>query len=415
MAVWTDLIATTSGSGRMLAPGPNGEGRGIKVEIGIPTTGSNIVGTAIVGTARIEAPSWVGLTDRFIGADVQLGSADGGNEVGTLQLVLDGSDGSLAPWNNAYAGPGTLVRLSSYYDVYPSSTTWPSASLWPGVSGWVPLITAVTESWNVNAISIDANIEVTITAVETASLLARVNDAALVAVVGGGETTTQRVQRLLDAAGWRYGFASVDTTNHTHQSTVMAQNRLTELYLTADSAGLVFRSNADGSAYLGPRSLAFIDVDATELVADGTLNIANDGDVVINSVALAIANDPAGEHTYTNGPLITQFGVLSFKRDDLNLTIGSSVADIAADILARGGEVMRVTSFVLDSTANYAAEETICTLRAGVGVNVFNIPGAPGVRCDACNVAQTSLAILPRGDNDVQMTATYSLLPSAMS
>lgn len=413
---WTDLIATTAGNDWFLTPGADGSPRGFKVEVGIPTTGSNIVGTAIVGTAIIEAPSWHALTDRFIGCDVNVGAADGSNEVGVLTLVLDDVAGQLAPWNNTFATLGTLVRLSTFgIGVHPSTSLFPSTGLWPAGDRWEPLFTGVTESWATNAPAIDGTREVTIVAVETTSLLARINDKALASVVGGGDTTAARIDRLLTAAAWPYGVVHNGAGTYTHQSTVMAQNRLSEAYLTADSAGLVFRANPDGSAYIGTRATTFYDIDASAVIADGTLLIANDADLVVNLVALAIANDPAGEVEYINAPLVSQFGIRSLKRDDLNLTIATSTATIGADILARGSKVMRVISFDLDNVDNYPAELALRTIGASVGVDVVNIPGAPDVTCDACYVASVTHTIRPMGAADIQWSATVYPLPSAAS
>lgn len=417
MTLWSDLVATTAGNDFFLVPAPDGSARGLKIEIGIPTTGSNIVGGAAVGTAIIEAPSWVGVTDRFIGCDVSIGTADGSNQVGTMTLALDDTSGRLSPWNNVFATVGTLVRISTLTPgLYPSLTQYPSLTLFPSdVDRWTPLFTGITESWTTNAPSIDGTREVTIVAAETTSLLARLNEKALAAVVGNGDTTAARIDRLLTAAGWPYGLQTSGATTYTHQSTDQAANRLTECYLTADSAGIQFRAQPDGSAYVGTRATTFVDIDATAVIDDGTLLISNDADLVVNTVALAIANDPAGEIEYTNAPSIARFGTRATKRDDLNLTIGTSTAAIAADILDRGNVVMRVTTFQLDSVDNFAAEVVLRTIGPNVGVSIVNIPSAPGVTCEACYVAAIQHTIRPMGPLDVQWSATVYPLPSAAS
>ncbi len=87
----------------------------------------------------------------------------------------------------------------------------------------------------------------TIGAVDPLSYLARF-DRLEGALVGGGELSGARINRLLDSINWPADQRSIDAGVETLQSTNLSANTLTEAYLTADSeGGELF---ADGSGNL---------------------------------------------------------------------------------------------------------------------------------------------------------------------
>lgn len=210
------------------------------------------------GTAKWADLAWVDVTGFVRGMEWRVGSDEynGRPVVGVADIEFDNADRRFSVLDlstEASSGiksdnrqPGTLVRISCVAD---ASTH---------ADGWIPMFTGIVESWGPEeTLGVGADRFITITAVDTVSALAKIDENALASVVGDGDTPGERIGRLLDAADWPYGFDDVATAaGFTDgavqlQSTDMANNRLTECYLTADSVGLVFRSGRDGRAWLG--------------------------------------------------------------------------------------------------------------------------------------------------------------------
>jgi hypothetical protein len=213
--------------------------------VGDCVVGSSPTGDAVVGTLGwVDLTYWVRGFETIRGGDEPFGRP----RVGEMTLTLDNGDGRFTPWAQySLTRPGTIIRvgLRSATDVR--------------ADGWLPVFCGVVDSWpplfdgirRGTAIDSTAAAWVDVLLVETASQLARI-DANAVAVVGAGDTMATRTSRLLTAANWKFGLVSGDIVEDPGlpnlQSTDMAINRLTELYLAADSTGKVFRSDVTGAA-----------------------------------------------------------------------------------------------------------------------------------------------------------------------
>lgn len=375
------------------------------VEIGLPTFGGSVLGTFILGTSVLSGLSWYPVTGRWTGVSIDRGSSDDSANVGTMTLTLENSDGAMSPWSTTfpngargYAAPGTLVRVSYGFS--------------PGAGTVLPVFTGVVESWTVSTDPISGVSEVTIVAVETVSQLAGINDLALVAPVGSGETTTQRIQRLLDAAGWPYGLAvDATVTNQAHQSTLMAQDRLSECYLTATSAGAIFRSDRFGRAFLiGERSASGFTQTESAFADAGTLVLANDDDLIVN--VLNLANTGGTVQAFTNDVSIGRHGRRTGGRSDLNLTPPSAdLTFIASPELARSTFTFRPVAFDFDATS-YPGYSLVYDMDLQQGVTLTTIQG---VVFTNFRVVGLHHEIAPCAESGLTWTVTVSIAPSSTS
>lgn len=397
-----DLITQTGSNPTWLRNDTFGNARAISVELALPQDGGSILGEMILGSSVLSGLDWYPVTGRWTGASFDRGDPSSDlPQVGVMQLTLDNSDGMLSPWTgafprnaSAYAGPGTLVRLSVFNGL---------------LGQWYCLFTGLTESWNVTFDALRQLSEVDLTVVETTTILGQINDNALPGVVGGGEYTVSRVQRLLDASGWQFGLVGYGGNTTTHQSTDMASNRLAELYLTADSGAygttqrMRFRADRTGAAYLGPETRSSWTLHAGRYVTEGTLQINNDGTLILNAVSLAVAG--GSSTTYERSASIGRYGRHSTQRYDLNATVGTDLTTIASSMLNKGAVTLRPTSFELDSTRDPYAPSY---LDLSIGVTVVD---ADGNTFSGFRVAALHVDIRPLGADDVDWTTTVSLLP----
>lgn len=377
----------------------DGHTRGISVELGLPSAGGAVLGDFILGTDVLTGLEWYDVTGRWTGADVDLGSSDGSANVGTFTVTLADAAGDLTPWSSTfprdgrvYAAPGTLVRITSELD-----------------GSARPIVTGVVESWTIRRSAIAGDAEVVIDAVETTSLLARINDPALAAGVGAGDTTPARIARLLEAAHWPFGTDLPAMASPTHQATVMAQDRLSECYLTATGAGLTFRSDRYGRATLVPELLATDPVDATEgeFITADTLDLANDDELVLNAVTLARSGGT--ETTWTNDVSIGRHGRRTGGRSDLTLDADAYLATLAAAELARGAVTLRPASFQFEADR---APVIAHTLDLATDVNLTT---DVGVQFDHFRVIGLRHQLAPRGATGLAWTLTVNLAPSSTS
>jgi hypothetical protein len=373
-----------------------GHSRAIAVEVALPV--STIGPTFIVGVTKLGGKTWYPVTGRWTGASIDRGSADGAANVGTATITLDNSDGTMSPWSTTFpygaranAAPGTLVRITFALD-----------------GDAVPIITARVESWTVVKDGVGAAVEVQIVAVETTALLAGINETPI-AAVGAGDTTAARITRLLDAAGWPYGSDLTDpgADDYTHQATTMTGDRLNECYLTATSAGLVFRADKWGHAALCPYLGNFvIDENEASFITADTLEVANDDDLLVNSLTLGIAGSAAVlfEDALT---IARQRGRRSGGRTDLNVVAGTDLTP-----LARGSITLRPTSFEFDAGGSAAALPVAHGLDLAADASLLTVDG---VQFDHFAVSAIHHELAPVGADDLAWTITVSLAPSSTS
>lgn len=246
----TDLLQQPPDTSRGVSTGI-GDWR-LSVEILLPLDESGLWGVGAWDESTWNRLAWQDLTPWVRGLEWARGADEvyGRPRVGQLQVTLDSTDDRFDPWNPSpplgavtYFAPGTIVRVG----VRSATDT--------RARGWLPQITAIVDTWGVSYVAANkADRFVDFVANETLRDLAQIDDNALGGLVGGGEDPVTRFERLLDAAGWRYGLL-IEAQNlisapgsYPLQSTDMANNRLAECYLVADSCDTYFRSDRTGAA-----------------------------------------------------------------------------------------------------------------------------------------------------------------------
>ena len=284
--------------------------------------------------------SWVDITRYVRGIEWTRGSSEFGGrpEVGSATLTLDNTARLFSPIDptNSFGGfvevvagavvnqhyvPGRLARIVCHNPDDPTA------------AGFVPQFTGTVETWEETRLQTDRESYVTATLVETLADLAAVDETALAALEGDNETAPDRLERLADAAGWTYGYDHHLGTwaDWPLQSTDMANNRLAEIYLTADSVGAVARSARDGRlvAYAkssppagGPTSAPVcwlhpaLDLDPASFLADPAEVVwLTDLDPIVNFVELARAGGTI--QTASDATSIALHRRRTFGRNDL--------------------------------------------------------------------------------------------------
>jgi hypothetical protein len=169
-------------------------------------------------TAKVER-AWVNRgTQRFDGVYARA-------EAGRAGVTLDNSDREFDPTN--LAGPHVAGGSSEIEPMrmFRLRATWAGVGydLWRGFADqWaldynMPSV-ATTELTGTDGTKVISNY-----------------DSVAGALVGGGETTGARINRLLDNAGWPAADRDIDTGRTTVQSTDLSSNTWTEILLTSDT------------------------------------------------------------------------------------------------------------------------------------------------------------------------------------
>lgn len=339
----------------------------LAVEVLLPGLGT-LWGVAEWGNDQWDALSRQDLTPWVRGISWRRGADEPGGRPrpGVCDITLESPDGLFSPWSPAgfasvgpgYFAPGTTVRVGIHD---PADTR---------CDGWVPLFCGTVESWSPRWAGVGADQYVSVSLIETGSLLAQIDDPALSSPVGTGEGTLPRVRRLLEAAGWPYGLlytaaGLVDAANPDSvaplQGTTVSGNRLTELYLAADSADLEVYTDRRGALLIADRwhdqtdtgrQLQAVSRDenggpllelaptgdttgelvAADYTADG-FGTGNTDERIRNDIRLARAGGTA--QTATNLASVARFGRRSWSRFDLIATTDAAVAVIADALLDR--------------------------------------------------------------------------------
>ena len=260
----------------------------VEILLPVPSSDAGIWGIGTWGTSKWSVLSWVDITDKVRGISWTRGSDEvyGRPRVGQISMTLDNRDGTLDPWTADAAqfyAPGTILRAGL---ISPTGINDP----YYGVRTWIPQWTGIVEMWapQIVAAQLDgldaADRYIEVELAETLRDLAQVDEVALAVPVGAGETAEDRFERLLLAANWRYGtLISAQNvqlpTAYTLQATDMDENRLAELYLTADSSDSQFRTLRDGRAGVTASEYAgttvSISVDAFPLVLVSWVDIGS--------------------------------------------------------------------------------------------------------------------------------------------
>jgi hypothetical protein len=257
---------------------PTGQGDwNLVVEILVPDPGSDAGqwGVGTWGTSVWSTLTWVDVTDSVRGMTWTRGSDEvfGRPRVGNIALTLEDRTGDFDPWTadaGTFYAPGTIMRAGLI------SPTGINDAVY-GLRTWIPQWTGIVEMWAPEIVAAqldgqgaaDRYVEVYLS--ETLRDLAQTDELPVSPTQGAGENSLARFPRLLDAAQWRYGLLvaaqNVLAGGYPLQATDLANNRLAELYLTADSCDSQFRTLRDGRAGVtAPEyATANIDIDAFPL------------------------------------------------------------------------------------------------------------------------------------------------------
>lgn len=179
--------------------------------------------------ATIDNATWVDITNDVTQAQISRGRQRQleTTKTGTLSVTLDDPHRWYDPSNLDATSPFVRagVSLLKYRTPVRVTATWNGVT-YPRFWGWI-------DSYDPRYAE-PGSASCTITAVDGFGVLANIDGHEL-GLVGGGELSGARIHRLLDAAGWPTTARAIDPGVSTLQSTNMAQNRLTEMKLTADS------------------------------------------------------------------------------------------------------------------------------------------------------------------------------------
>ena len=388
------------------------------VEALLPTADAGLWDVAEWDDGEWGELEWSDMTDHVRGVEWTRGADEfyGRPRIGEARITLSARCGCWSPWNpdppggsSAYFAPGTIVRAGVVSDVDTRA------------GGWLPQFTMIVDAWDEQDAdgSTGADTIVQIIAFETLRDLAGIDDNALPGVVGGGDTPTERFTRLLEAAEWPYGLTINATdivdfdTYWALQSTDMANNRLAELYLTADSTDCTFRTGRKGEAFIEDVRLRHPDAtdpewplgafskvdddnpwlafgasldDITYIVTENpdilrvpydadTARTINDDEHLVNDARFTRAGgtQQVREHPAS----ISRFGRRTLTRTDL-----LNNADTPTDLLAyrvvnrRGRFTLRVAEVTV-ATSDRGDDEYLAVAAADIGSGAFVSPPRP--------------------------------------
>jgi hypothetical protein len=377
------------------------------VEMLTPESETSVWGVARWGEDVWSELDWLDLTEHWRGCEWTRGGARSRRaEVGELAITLDSEGGrfsrSATPaeafgGTPGYFAPGSVIRVVYFI---------PDGAWWPEITG-------VVRSWPEQAAGVGAVEWVTIHAGETVGMLSRVDELALDTPVGAGDTPDVRMERLLDGAEWPYGFVYTDPDyafgTPTLQATTMAGNRLAEAYLTADSVGMIFRSDRYGRASLHPRPPASAVEHVSDYEADALVT-ANDDEAIINQVSLAVTDGTAT--TFVNALSRGRFGPRTYSRNDLIADHnGLLLRQIGEDILARNSQEYRPVSVRLYADENERVRLLLITADIETVVDV----ASPRVLFHNYAISSYTHRVAPLPPNRVWAVTDVTFEPTAAS
>ena len=200
-------------------------------------------------TAATATPVWVELTGKLMRASTKIGRNTELDtyQAGTLRATLDDFERALDPVNAAgpYAGnlkPRRSVRMQARVGgvIYP---------VWRGFIDGYPAD---------YQIPLGGRTIVTIPGADGLKILAKVRLPAGGSIVGTNDTTSQRVGRILDYAGWPAGDRNLDPDTQTQLQalTLSAQTAVSELTTTAAVENNLLHIDQSGRVTLRARTWA---------------------------------------------------------------------------------------------------------------------------------------------------------------
>jgi hypothetical protein len=301
---------------------------------------------------------WEDNTSIVRGVDWQVGADQPGGRprVGVGSIDLDNQTGAVSPWatSGAYTNGGVSWMRSGLL-MRIGSTSSDGASEIFSRTMFTGLVEDIVEHAEQN---VDAWIAVTL--VEPISTLATHNGIEQ-GEQGGGEGIYARVDRLLSDALFPYGLYAGDVPAFseaaTFTSTTLAGERLAELYLTADSAGVEFYGYADGGVILNNPLSSAPPRTFSNAPTGGELPVASaqpyaNNQRILNAVIGARVD--GHEIEVQDGASVSKFGRVDtgngWPRRDLICQSDTTVAAIVNDVLDfRAGGDTGIGSIVVDA------------------------------------------------------------------
>lgn len=258
-----------------------------------PTRG--LLGTGMLGSASADHPVWTDITPWLASGTINRGSRRIDTPViiyepGTCSLILWDRDRRFDPTNldgpHTAAG-GSLVTARRGVRVL---------AAWAGAT--YELFRGTADLWDIQHLDPGYS-QVTLTATDAFKLLAGV-DRTGVAAAGAGETTGQRIHRVLDSAGWPVSDRAVASGQSTVQATDLSGPALTELQaVAATEIGDLYIDGGGRAVFRGRHALL------TEPRSASSQAVFGDGPGELPYTSLPICNDDA---TFFNDVRVTRPG-----------------------------------------------------------------------------------------------------------
>lgn len=276
-------------------------------------------------------------------------------ESGTATLNLRNEDGRFSPDN--LSGPYVTAGVTGIRPLRPARV----AATYGGVT--YPVYRGYTTAWEETWIEPSPGAGgalVTVPCIDEMGRLAGY-DGFEQPPIGAGESTGQRINRILNNAG-HTGARSVDLGRMTVQATTLAQNAVSDLKLTADSEGGAVWVDADGTLIFDDYPSAVEGRSATVQATWGdtagdlpysAIKTEYNGDLTQNLAAFA--RDGGTQQLVGDSTSRALYGDRQYRRNDLICETDSQVQTLAAlQVAVRGNPERRVTQIEVRPLGNPA-------------------------------------------------------------
>lgn len=253
-------------------------------------------------------------------------------QAGRATVVFDNADRRFDPTNldGPYVSAGRTEIMPMR--AFRLQATWAGVAydVWAGFA----------DEWRLDWSNADTA-ETTLTGTDGTKVVSNY-DSVAGALVGGGEDTGARINRILTNAGWPAGERVIDTGLTTVQSTDLANNAWTEILLTADTEigevyfdatnRVVFRNrHAVITDTRSATSQATFGCDVGELTYD-SVDVANDDTQVRNIIRISRVGGTVQE--VQDADSIAEYQRKTWGRSDLIMQTDTEAADYAAYVLS---------------------------------------------------------------------------------
>jgi hypothetical protein len=295
-----------------------------------------------------------------------------------------------ATWIPTTVGTGVSTGSSTV-------TSYPTQEIWTLNGAAVAQVASATPSYDLWRGYVDewslawrdpGDAQTTVTATDGFKILSRVNNVAS-GSVGAGEYTGARIGRLLDSAGWGSTDRALDTGQTTVQATTLAQNVLTELFLTTDTDRGEFRIETDGTATFHDRfwrytcdrgkQRAWLFGDSTDglEIPYSNLDCSNDDDLIINATSIACVGGTA--QTSSDSTSQAEYLKRTFNRTDLiHQTDAESASYATLTIAEFKDQDLRFDALTIESSSDDRMWPVILGARIGDRCTVRRRPPGGG-------------------------------------